>query len=356
MLTVFAPGRVELLGNHTDYNEGLVLAFAVDRGVTLTGETRTDTTIHLEARDLGESFTTTTDSLAPEKQATWANYVLGVVAQFQERGFHVPGFRATIESTLPMGAGLSSSAALETATALFLQTILGSELSPLELAKIGQAAEHTYVGVKCGLLDQMTSIYSRDQHATFIDCRTLEVRWIPLPSEARFLVANSNVKHALVTGEYNERRASCETAARQLNLRSLRDATMESLSSQAYRLESLPLKRAQHIVGENNRVTLAAEYLLAGHLEKLGELMFASHESSRTNFENSCPELDQLVTAAQQTPGCLGARLSGGGFGGATINLLREGSEARVQAALERAYPAVSCLLTKASSGARIVS
>lgn len=356
MLKVFAPGRVELLGNHTDYNEGYVLSFAVDRGVTITGQLRPDQRIILEAVEMGDRYEGSTESVAPSATQGWANYPLGVVAQFQKRGIKVPGFEIEIRSNLPMGAGLSSSAALETATALFLQTSLNTSFAPLELAKIGQAAEHEFVGVKCGLLDQISSVFGQENHVTFIDCRTYEVQRIPLSSEVRFILANSHAKHALVTGEYNERRASCEAAARALNLAALRDATSALLESQAYRLDRIPLMRARHIVGENERVQAAIAFLKNGQLERLGELMFASHRSSQENFENSCPELDALVAAARQTSGCLGARLMGGGFGGASLNLMRAGAEEKVSTALLAACPGAECLQTKASGGAAVVT
>jgi galactokinase len=355
MLKVFAPGRVELLGNHTDYNEGYVLSFAVDRGITFSGALRMDQKIILHARDMGRTYEGSVAGLRPTEEEGWANYVLGVVAQFLSRGVAVPGFEAEITSTLPMGAGLSSSAALETATAYFLQETLSTAYSKLELARIGQAAEHTYVGVKCGLLDQISSIFSRENQVTFIDCRSFQVQTIPLPVEARFIVANSHAKHALVSGEYNERRASCEAAARALQVPALRDVSVAGLEAAASRLAAVPLRRARHIVGENERVLRAVEALQQNDLALLGRLMFASHESSQNNFENSCPELDILVAAARHAKKCWGARLSGGGFGGATINLLRAGDEVALSAVLSAAFPGVECLPTKAADGARIL-
>ncbi len=356
MIQSYAPGRAELLGNHTDYNEGLVLAIAVDRGVTLTGTVRGDDAIFLAAPDMGEACEGSVSKLAPEKEKTWANYLLGVMAQFQKRGLAFGGVDLRIESDLPPGAGLSSSAALETATAFFLKHAFHhAALTPLELAKIGQGAEHEYVGVKCGLLDQIASIFSKAGQATVIDCRTFEVRNAPLTAGVSFVIANSGVKHALVAGEYNERREACEEAARTLGIRALRDIDPAGLEKRAGELSPAALKRARHVVGENDRVAQATRLLEAGDMKAFGQLMFASHESSIVNFENSCPELDALVAAAKGVEGCYGARLSGGGFGGATINLVAAGREEALIAALEAAVPGTKCLVTKAADGARIL-
>ncbi len=324
MVEAFAPGRVELLGNHTDYNGGLVLAFAVERGVTLRGRAREDRRVILRSAAFPGVHEATLDDLAPSREHPWANYLVGVIAHFRRRGFDGPGFEATDSSDLPSGAGLSSSAALECAMARFLQKLWGTDLPDIELAKIGQAAEHEFAGVRCGLLDQITSLFGRRGNIVSIDCRSLEVGLLPAPEGCVFVVADSGVKHALVAGEYNERRASCEAAARALGVEALRDVTPEMLEAAAGHLDGKPLMRARHVVGENARVALGREALARGDAAALGALMFDSHESSRANFENSCEALDFLVGAARGTGLCLGARLSGGGFGGATVNLVRE--------------------------------
>ncbi|MDE1170056.1 MAG: galactokinase [Verrucomicrobium sp.] len=351
-LQAYAPGRAELLGNHTDYNEGLVLAIAVDRGVQVRGTVREDDAVLLRAEDLDRAFQTRLAALAPTAEEPWANYSLGVLAGFAEKGIPLRGVELSIGSTLPMGAGLSSSAALETATALFLQKAFDPErrLGRLDLARIGQQAEHAFVGVRCGLLDQISSGFGKAGHATFIDCRTLEVENIPLPEGFRFVVANSGVKHALVSSEYNTRRESCEAAAKALGVRALRDVSSARLAAGG--LDPLTLRRARHVVTENERVAAAVGLLRRGDAEGFGALMFASHLSSRDDFENSCPELDLLVEAARAVPGCLGARLSGGGFGGATINLIQAGREEALIAALEKAVPGTRCLVTAAAEGA----
>lgn len=351
-ITTYAPGRAELLGNHTDYNEGFVLAIAVDRGTTITGTVRSDRNIHVHSRDLGKIEIVALDQLAAELVSPWSRYALGVVDQFRRHDLPVEGFDAEISGNLPLGAGLSSSASLENATVLFLIKAFGAKLDPMQMARISQKAEHDFAGVRCGLLDQITSLMSHAGNATFIDCRTFEVTHVPLDGKISVILANSGVKHALVTGEYNERRADCEAAAHALGVGALRDVSMEKLKAHKSLLADRIYHRAAHIIGENERVLTGAEALRKGDLSQFGELMFASHESSRVNFENSCPELDRLVAAARKTPGVYGARLSGGGFGGATINLVEVGREEEVVRALTAVLPDVKCLVTKAAAGA----
>jgi galactokinase len=351
-ITTYAPGRAEVLGNHTDYNEGYVLAMAVDRGTTLTGTPRTDRTVRVHSKELDETETADLDHLAAERVSPWARYILGVVDQFQRNALPVGGFDAEISSNLPLGAGLSSSASLENATVLFLAKAFGAKLDPLQMARISQKAEHDFVGVRCGLLDQIASLMSTAGHATSIDCRTMAVGHVPFDGHISIILANSNVKHALTGGEYNERRSDCEAAAHALGVPFLRDASTERLTARKSLLADRIYHRALHIVGENERVLEGSAALRKGDMARFGELMFESHESSITNFENSCAELDQLVNAARKTPGVYGARLSGGGFGGATINLVEKGREEEVVRALTAALPEVTCLVTDASDGA----
>ncbi len=351
-ITTYAPGRAELLGNHTDYNEGFVLAIAVDRGTTIRGQARDDRQIHLHSREFGKTQVIALDRLTSEKVEPWSRYTLGVVDQFRRNDLPVEGFDAEISGNLPLGAGLSSSASLEIATVLFLMKAFGARLEPMQMAHFAQMAEHDFVGVRCGLLDQISSLMSKAAHATFIDCRSFKIRHVPFPDKTSFILANSGVKHALVASEYNERRSDCETAAHALGVKALRDVTSEMLQSHKSDLADRIRRRALHIVGENERVLAGSDALQQGDIARFGKLMFASHESSRVNFENSCPELDQLVETARQTPGVYGARLSGGGFGGATINLVEAGREDEVIRALTASLPGVDCLVTKAADGA----
>lgn len=352
MIQIYAPGRAEILGNHTDYNQGLVMSIAVDRGTTIKGNIRYDGRICLVASDLNQRFELSIAELKPQQDQEWVNYVLGVYDQFLKRGLPPKGFDLEISSNLPMGAGLSSSAALETATALFLQEIYQTHFERLELAKIGQAAEHEYVGVKCGLLDQISSLFGKKDHLIRIDCRTLEIQNIPIPSGCQFVIANSKVKHALVSGEYNERRESCEAAAKALGVVALRDVSPEFLEKNKSKLTPLALKRAKHIVGENDRVLQAEKALRLKEIKTLGSLLWSSHQSSIENFENSCKELDLLVAAARKVKGCLGGRLSGGGFGGATVNLVENGSIDEFTQKMTSALSSTECLVTSASEGA----
>ena len=338
-ITTYAPGRAELLGNHTDYNEGYVLALAVDRGTTITGHARGDRQSRFIPAKWAKPRPSRWTNSPPNSVSPWSRYILGVVDQFRRNDLPVEGFEAEISGNLPLGAGLSSSASLENATVLFLARLFGAKLDPLQMARIAQKAEHDFVGVRCGLLDQITSLMSKAHHATFIDCRTMEVGHVPLDGKVSVIIANSNVKHALVGGEYNERRSDCEAAAHALGVSFLRDASTGMLKSRKSELADRIYRRALHITGENERVLEGCAALRRGDIARFGELMFESHESSRLNFENSCPELDRLVEAARKTPGVYGARLSGGGFGGATINLVEKGREEEVVKALPPRCP-----------------
>jgi galactokinase len=351
-ITTYAPGRAELLGNHTDYNEGYVFAIAVDRGTTITGAARADRQIRIHSKEMDKTEAVALDKLLCENVSPWSRYTLGVVDQFRRMELPVEGFDAEISGNLPLGAGLSSSASLENATVIFLAQLFGAKLDPMQMARISQKAEHDFVGVRCGLLDQIASLMSNAAHATMIDCRTLEVGHVPLDDKVSVIIANSNVKHALVGGEYNERRSDCEAAAHALGVPFLRDATTEMLQAHKSEMADRIFHRALHITGENERVQEGSAALRKGDIARFGQLMFASHESSIHNFENSCPELDRLVEAARKTPGVYGARLSGGGFGGATINLVEKGREEEVVRALTTALPEATCLITKASDGA----
>ena len=324
-----APGRAEWLGNHTDYNDGLVLGIGLEVGATVTVQPACDRQLVLRALDLDETRHCELDALSPAEAGSWANYAIGVAAEFIARGAQAQGLKLEIHSTVPMGAGLSSSAALECATARALQQAWGTDFDDMALARIGQAAEHKFAGVRCGLLDQVTSLFATRDHAVFFDCRSLEVERVPVPPEARFVIVQSGVKHALSDGAYNERRAECVEAARVLGGGKLREATPALLDAAEGdgQLHGAPLRRARHVVGENARVAAAVAALRAGDLSTVGRLMNESHESSRTLFENSCEELDFLASEARKISGCLGARLTGGGFGGAVLALVRGGAE-----------------------------
>ena len=336
MISVFAPGRVELLGNHTDYNEGVVLGAAIDLGLTVSGSSRSDQDIHIRSKLMGSAHGSISD-LKPQTVASWANYALGVARELLELGIPLDGFEMNVVSSLPSGSGLSSSAAFEIATALFLLKLHQRELPPISVATLCQRAEQRFVGVKSGLLDQVMSIFGRANHVMFFDSRTQEVQHIPFPSNVALIIGQSGTERELSSGEYNIRREETHAAAQALGVRALRDVSSSDVAKNA-NLDPLLRRRARHVVEENERVRRAVNLLRCGDVAGLGRLLNESHESSRRNFENSTPELDVLVQLAREQPGVLGARLTGAGFGGAIVALC-ENAQARTGAdLLQKAY------------------
>jgi galactokinase len=339
-----APGRLELLGNHTDYNDGLVMSLAVDKYIWLAGSPRTDGRIELVSSAFAGREAFPMNEIRSNPAAHWADYIKGVLLQLRKRGVNFSGFNAAIHGTLPIGAGMSSSAALEVATALGVRRLYPFGLGPagattppsrdgkgelpplapaerLEIAKLCRAAENEFVGVQCGILDQISSLYGKAWNVIDIDCQSLKVEHAPMPGEA-VIVCNSGVKHALVGGEYNELRQNCESAAKKLGAKSLRSVELSRVKANKARLTQREYECACHVVSEIARVVAGARALREGDHRQFGQYMFQSHESSRDFLRNSTRELDLLVDLARQHSGCLGARLTGGGFGGATINLV----------------------------------
>lgn len=318
-----APGRVEMLGNHTDYNGGYVLAAALDRVTAVVGERVEGDAIRLVAAGLDEEGEFDAFAIVKDSACAWANYVLGVVDQLHKAGAPVRGFRALIESDVPIGAGLSSSAALEVATALLLKQLYPFEMEKMALAQLCQRAENQFVGVSSGLLDQFSSTFGAKDSLLFLDCRSLDHKTVPLArADVSLVICNSMASHTLTSGHYNERRQECESAARHFGKTVLRDVDPAEFARLKHELPENVRKRAEHIFGENQRVLDGIAAAERGDLNGLGAAMFASHESSRTLFENSTPELDFLTAVAKELPGCFGARLTGGGWGGATVNLV----------------------------------
>jgi galactokinase len=355
-----APGRLELLGNHTDYNDGLVLSLAVDRYIEIAVAPRNDGKIELISTAFPQPEIFWLDKLQKNPAAPWADYVKGVLLQLKKRGVHFSGFNAAIHGTIPPGAGMSSSAALEVAAALAVRQLfpftltdsgLGTpptrdqrgklpSLKPAEkmlFAQLCRAAENDFVGVRVGLLDQISSLFGRAGQVMEIDFRSLAVECEPLAGEA-IVVCNSGVKHSLVEGAYNELRAQCESAAKALGVASLRSADPKFLAANRARLTQREYECAHHVVGEIQRVTFALRALRENDHRQFGQYMFQSHESSRDFLKNSAPELDLLVELARPLPGCLGARLTGGGFGGATINLVAHHQAPEFMDAIARQY------------------
>ena len=336
--SAFAPGRVELLGNHTDYNQGVVLAAAIDRGLTVNGSARADRLMRFTAPSPHARIEVSLDDVKPQTAARWANYPLGVVQQFIRDGHQLSGFEAAVSGDVPAGAGLSSSAAFEVATAGFLMKLHDLELDPLNVAKLCQRAENEFVGVRSGLLVQVTSVFGRADHLVYLDCQSEAIRTIPFPPNYALVIADSGKKHNLLQSQYNMRREECAAAARALGVESLRDVSAERLAETRPWLDPVLYKRAAHIVGENGRVWQAVEALRTGDTAAIGALMYASHESSRTNFENSTGDLDALVEVARSFDGVLGSRLTGGGFGGGTVTLVPAGQAQAIAERIQTEY------------------
>jgi galactokinase len=343
---VRAPGRLELLGNHTDYNQGLVMSLAVDKYVFIASSPRSDGYVELVSSAFPEREKFSISEFQKNPKNPWANYVKGVLEQLRKQNIHFGGFNAAIHGTVPIGAGMSSSAALEVATALTVRQLFpytitetGSTVPPkrddkgkirdlrldekLNLAKLCQRAENQYVGVQSGILDQISSLFGKEFHALEIDCQSLSVDHVPMIGEIAILICNSGVKHSLVGGEYNELRQMCESAAKKIGVKALRAVDMKMLQGNKSKLSEREFQCAYHIVGEIQRVIAGAKALREDDFTQFGQYMFQSHESSRDYFGNSTKELDLLVELARQHPASLGERLTGGGFGGATINLIK---------------------------------
>ena len=324
-----APGRVNLIGEHTDYNGGFVLPMAIDRETVAAAAAREDRHVSVHSLNRDESFAFDLDNPGPTRRGLWLDYVEGVARALEDRGVILRGADLMLLSDVPSGAGLSSSAALEVSTGLALATVSGAEFDRVTLALAGQQAEHTYVGALVGIMDQFVSALGREGHALLIDCRTLEATPVPLDtSRVSVVVTDTNVKHELSASEYNTRRAECEEGVRQLGaflpgVRQLRDVTVEDFERYAGELPEVVRRRCRHVVTENARALSAAGALRRGDLEEFGRLMRRSHESLRDDYEVSCAELDFLAETAWGLEGVLGSRMTGGGFGGSTVTLVR---------------------------------
>uniref|UniRef100_F7AXE0 Galactokinase n=2 Tax=Ornithorhynchus anatinus TaxID=9258 RepID=F7AXE0_ORNAN len=360
-LAASAPGRVNLIGEHTDYNQGLVLPMALQLVTVLVGSPREDGLVSLrttspsadEPRSLSFPLPTAERPLEPGKPH-WANYIKGVIQHYPAGP--LPGFNAVVASSVPLGGGLSSSAALEVATYTFLQQLCPDSGQVVARAQVCQRAEHSFAGVPCGIMDQLISVLGQEDHALLIDCRSLETRPVPMsdPSLA-VLVTNSNVRHALGSSEYPVRRRQCEEAARALGKESLRDLSPEQLEAGKGLLSEVEFRRARHVVGEIGRTARAATALGAGDYATFGRLMVESHNSLRDDYEVSCPELDRLVALALAVPGVYGSRMTGGGFGGCTVTLLAADAAPRAMQHIQEHYEGTATFyLSQAASGARV--
>jgi galactokinase len=329
-LIVKSPGRVNIIGEHTDYNEGFVLPAAIDKAAYIAISLRDDSEIHLTALDLNEKFTTTLETLKPVGDISWPNYMLGAAAQFLQKNIPLKGFNAILTSDIPMGAGLSSSAAVECATVFALNELLHAGLERIEMVKMAQKAEHEYATVMCGIMDQFASMIGKENHVIKLDCRSLDYEYVPFKLDGiKILLLNTNVKHSLASSEYNTRRKECEQAVEWIkeheeNVNSLRNVTEEMLDKYVLPKNELIDKRARFVVQEINRLEKGCEDLQHGDIKALGQKMFATHDGLSKMYSVSCKELDWLVDAVRDNENVLGSRMMGGGFGGCTINLVKE--------------------------------
>jgi galactokinase len=325
-----APGRVNVIGEHTDYNDGFVLPMAIDRYTAIAAAPAVDGGKRIQLRStVGDKVAVIglAQPLKPASKGTWYNYPLGVIAGFAALNAMPGGFDALIHSTVPLGGGLSSSAALEVATATLLELITGRKLDPVEKALLCQKAEHEYAGMPCGIMDQFISVMAKKDHFLLLDCRSRKPELVPMtdPSVA-LLIVNTNVKHELTGGEYAKRRAQCEQAAKVLGVGSLRDADGLMLERARGRMDDMVYRRARHVISEIERTLHAAEGVRASNWPTVGQLMYASHYSLKDDYEVSCPELDTVVEIAQSigfSGGVHGCRMTGGGFGGCTVALVQ---------------------------------
>lgn len=345
LLIATAPGRVNLIGEHTDYNEGYVLPMAIEFQVTMAGRPRNDDLVTIYAADYQQKVMfSLAGPIEYDREKPWSNYLRGVCRVLQEQGIKLQGMEVAFAGTIPQGAGLSSSAAVEVATALLALELSGFHLTQLEIARLCQRAENEFVGMNCGIMDQFASIMGKKDHAIFLDCRTFDFEHIPLDlGKYRILVCHSGVKHQLVTSEYNRRRQNCLEGVAVMKqhfpeIRALRDLSPRKLEQYRTEMSNEVYRRCYHIVTENQRVLDSLLALRRGDLTEFGRLMNQSHDSQRDYYEVSCREVDLLVELARQIPGVLGTRLTGGGFGGCTVNLVEAAAVPRFKSEVCRVY------------------
>lgn len=325
-IVVRSPGRINLIGEHTDYNEGFVLPAAIDKAVYVTVEKNSGTKLNLQSVDFNEAIDIELSDIKPVP-GHWSTYILGVVDQFIQKGQVVPGFKLCIYGDVPLGAGLSSSAAVECAVAFALNELLKSGFSRKELALMAQAAEHQYAGVKCGIMDQFASLFGKKDHVIRLDCRSLDYEYFPLElGEYVIVLFDTMVKHSLASSEYNIRRSQCEEGIMLIgqnypSVHSLRDATIQMVNECISKFETAH-RRCKYVVEEIDRLQKGCEDLQSGNLIAFGKKMFATHDGLRKEYEVSCKELDYLVDYVRNNPAVMGARMMGGGFGGCTINII----------------------------------
>jgi galactokinase len=349
-LIVRSPGRVNIIGEHTDYNEGFVLPAAIDKAAYIAISLRNDDEIHLAAHDLNEIFSINIKDLKPVGDISWPNFILGAAAQFSNRGIPLKGFDAMLMSDVPIGAGLSSSAAIECATTFALNELLQSNLDKITMVMMAQKAEHEYAGVMCGIMDQFASMVGKKDHVIKLDCRSLQYEYVPFKLDGiKILLLNTNVKHSLASSEYNTRRKECEQGVAWIKeqhsqVNSLRDVTIDMLDNYVLPKDEVVYKRCLFIVEEIQRLQTGCDDLLKGDITSLGKKMFATHEGLSNQYEVSCKELDLLIGLVSGNENVIGARMMGGGFGGCTINLVKEEAIEKLIADIKPVYEAATNL------------
>ena len=359
---VMAPGRVEIMGNHTDYNGGFVLPAALDKATVMVGSAVEGNTITLHAADFRRTAKFNAKDLVRDPQNSWASYVLGVILQLQGQGVPIGGFSAVIHSNVPGGAGLSSSAALEVASAFLLKQLFPYDAGPMQIARLCQLAESEFVGVKCGILDQFASVFGIESGLLFLDCLTLEHSAVKMGrDDIALVICDSNVKHALTGGDYNTRRAECMAAAAFFGRQLLREVPLDEFNAGKHALPENQRKRAEHVLNEDQRVLAMREAAYSGDTEAMGRLLTEGQASCRDLFENTSPEIDLLADMAALLPGCIGAKMTGGGWGGCTINLVYadaadEFCRTLAESYKERTGTIASVYACRAAQGAHAVS
>ena len=361
------PGRVNLIGEHTDYNEGFVLPVALKRDVRFAFRPRSDRQVRLFSLEYGETYEFDLDSFAFNDAMLWANYVQGMAWSLEQLGIPLTGMDAALSGNVPRGSGLSSSAAVEVGAAHAFLAGSGQlgHLSGPQIARAAQRAENEYVGVNCGIMDQFISVLGRENHALLIDCRSLTYELIPMPAEASLVIGNTRASRSLASSAYNERRQECETGVALLEpmlpgIRALRDVTSAQLEEHKAVLPATVYRRCRHVVTENERVLQTVEAFRRNDLVTVGQLMNASHESLRDDYAVSSAALDAMVEAMRSVPGCYGARLTGAGFGGCAVALVQPGAEQAMADTIFEQYPKATNIwpevyTTRASDGARVV-
>jgi galactokinase len=338
-----APGRVNLIGEHTDYNDGFVMPMALGLATYAAVGPREDRSLHVFSTDFDELYVIPLDDNNPMPDRHWSDYVRGVAGVLTALGLKLRGANLVIAGGVPIGSGLSSSAAIEVATAFALLHNSECTLDRKQIALACQRAENEYTGARCGIMDQFIACFGRTGNALLLDCRSLEYELLAMPRENRIAICNTGVKHDIASGEYNKRRADCEEAVAYLKSRlprvdALRDVTFSELEEFGCGMRAVAFRRARHVITENARVIQASEALPAGEMDRFGKLMFASHQSLRDDYEVSCDELNTMVSLAEKIEGVLGARMTGGGFGGCTVNLIRQDSVADFQREIAAGY------------------